>query len=240
MLQKVSFLSAGKEIIGNVSIASHSSDWMLCLHGGGTATKEKYLLWQNHLQSYGVNSLAIDFVGIGESEGNLNSSSLADRIRNAKDSIDYILNTYGHELHLIVNGSSMGAHITSSICNYNPMIRGVIITSAAAYSPAADQIRFGAEFKKTITNNDDYDASQAIQELQRFSGEVFVAYGDSDELIPADVQELYRDICKQKNGSLVTIHDCEHKMLVDSTAEGRRIYQDLISASDSFVKTVFS
>lgn len=240
-MNKVWIESGGYRITGNLSqVESKSKIWSLCLHGGGTATKEKYLRWQKHLSTKGIHSLAIDFLGIGESEGIFHESSLSNRIQNAKDAIEYIHTITFESPTIIINGSSMGGYIAACVCNYEPDIAGIILTSAAAYTPSANDKKFGPEFTQTLKTTTNFSNSIAFRELERYKGRILVAYGNHDSVIPEEVKQKYKREALRRLGNYVEIQSCGHKMLMENSSNGLRVYQDLMTHADDFLAHVLA
>ena len=52
---------------------------VLFLHGAGTANRSRFLGFRNYLKDAGLSSCAFDFIGHGETGGDLRKSSLQQR-----------------------------------------------------------------------------------------------------------------------------------------------------------------
>lgn len=121
-LRSVDSLALGVEVVRHRSLdgvmltgwivpASDSSDlWMLYLHGnGGNISSRGYVEHYKALRTLGVNIIAVDYRGYGESEGTPSEVGL---YKDARAAFDYLVNARGVPPDRIVTfGYSLGSSV---------------------------------------------------------------------------------------------------------------------------------
>lgn len=197
-MQKIFFPSGEETIAGNLFI-SHEENPMgvLILHGGGNGNKERFTDLQIVLEKGGIASLAIDFLGVGESTGTFQDGSLERRLGNARDALRE-LKKYADPNYLVVYGSSMGGYLAPIIAAEDNGVKAVIMTAGAAYHPNAENKPLTDAFTKVITQPKSWEHSKSFTALEHFQGKVLVIYGENDNIIPKEIQDRYNAIAEKK------------------------------------------
>jgi uncharacterized protein len=186
---------------------------VLILHGAGESNKERFRDWQEAIASIGGCTLAIDFAGWGTSGGPKEEQTLNTRLQNAQDALSTLENKLGfNDSQVFVLGSSMSGHVACRLVEIHPKLKSVILTAAAAYGTEAEDKHFNEEFSLEIRREASWINSPCFDIIRKYSGRVFVAYGENDQVIPEGIKLRYRDAIKNK-GDFKIIKDRAHKLI---------------------------
>jgi pimeloyl-ACP methyl ester carboxylesterase len=134
------------------------------------------------LQGRGIGSCAFDFLGHGESGGELTGSSLKARTEQA----EAVIATQRLAKPLKLMAASMGAYSAVRLTDRFPVAAMVLIVPAM-YAAAAYAAPFGGSFRALIRQPDSWRASDAWEVLARFRGRLLVVAGECDTVIPRGV-----------------------------------------------------
>lgn len=172
----------------NKSIAT-----VLLLHGGGLkTTKEKYRKLRIDLLNKGIESYAFNFIGHGESNEDLYSTSLHSKVLQAKTFIDRFINK---PFSLI--GSSMGGYIVVKLLElYN--VSSLILFVPAAYSNSAYDINFGDKFSEIIRKENSWKDSDAFNIINKYDRNVLLISAEDDSVVPIELTNKYRSSFNKK------------------------------------------
>lgn len=155
---------------------------ILILHGAGNSSRCGFNRLQNHLLQHNYETVTFDFLGHGETGGNIQHSSLDKRTKQALSVISAL------ELHNELNiiGFSMGAHNALHITTQVPVRRlGLVIP--AVYSPEAEFMAFGPSFTSCIRRNNSWKDSDCFSIIRNFKGKLLIISAENDRIIPADI-----------------------------------------------------
>lgn len=179
---------------------------MLFLHGGGSSNKERYLWLAEALLNEGIGSVSLDFSGHGESSGTVKSSSLAQRIREARGALEYTTPPRA------VFGSSMGAHTAIQLTKELP-IQTLILFNPAVYTSKAQEVYFTEEFTTLIRRPHSWRDSDALETLEDFKGNLLIVIGEDDKVIPPEVIKLLdKHSPNVKKKEIMRLPNCTHNL----------------------------
>lgn len=192
-------------ITGN---AAGDAPRLLALHGGGQSSRRgiQYLL--AGLARAGLASAAFDFSGHGESTGQVEGSSLNERVAQAMAVAGHV--APGRRLSLI--GTSMGGHVA---CSLVERLRppALMLFCPAAYVAEAQDAPFGPSFQGILRSTVDYASSPAFTALESYEGRLLLVYGSEDAVIPAQVLAQYeRRARRAKSVEVVRLEGAGHKL----------------------------
>jgi uncharacterized protein len=165
-----------------LSLAETDPARLVILHGAGLGTRDRFRPFRTRLAQQGVNSLAFDFIGHGETGGPLSDSSLQRRTGQACAVIEMT----GTTRPFSVLGSSMGAYTAVKLLEIYP-IENLILFVPAMYDAAAYAVPFGEEFTRVIRRPSSWVDSDAWRILETFRGRLLLVVAEQDDVIPADV-----------------------------------------------------
>ncbi|MDB5266822.1 MAG: hypothetical protein JWN89_637 [Parcubacteria group bacterium] len=210
MKEDIYFESGSLKLVGTLYKAPKEKASALLIAGGGNTHRHKgyYPPWQNFLLENGVTTFNFDFRGVGDAEGNLNESNLNTRAEDAKAALE-ILKQHSDTENIFVVGVSMGGPVAIRIVDHS--IKGMLLVVAAAYSMEARDKNFGPEFSEAIRKPDSWKDSPDFKDLERYMGDTFLLYTDSDEVVPQGISLNYEEIIKAKGGQVLALKDANHR-----------------------------
>lgn len=213
---------------GTVHASAGHAPRTLALHGGGASSRLGYQPLLDFLADHGHSSAAFDFVGQGESAGDLAASGLRDRAQQALAVVDFL--KIPRPVSLIA--SSMGGHIACSLMEALAP-PALVLYCPAAYEAAALDVPFGPAFQQVIRATSDFAASPAFDALERFEGRLLLVLGAEDAVIPRQVEEEYMlRARKARSVEVLRLDGAGHHLhawLKDRPAEFTRVAQRVLA-----------
>ncbi len=180
----------------------------IVLHGAGQSSRERFSRMREKLNFKGLPSVCFDFVGHGQTGGNINSTSLHGRTKQAAAVIRHICT---EPLTLIA--ASMGAYTAVKLTELFS-VRNMILLVPAVYTPLAYHLPFGPKFSAAIRTPGSWQESDAGGILERFKGNLLVVAAQEDHVIPDGVITLLHDSAKQaKTNRVYVVPDSGHRSL---------------------------
>jgi len=176
----------------------------LLLHGGGKHHRGKMRPLRLDLLERGVGSWAFDFIGHGETGGELKTSSLAERTAQAVAVIDAL--GLAERGPLALSAASMGAHTAVDLLERYEVDRLVLVVPAM-YATAAQAVRFDQGFTEIIRRPQSWRGARGWEILRRFRGRLLVVAAELDDVIPEGVVELYGSSATNASESSTLILD---------------------------------
>jgi pimeloyl-ACP methyl ester carboxylesterase len=203
----------GHVLVGDV-LAGVKPPRLLVLHGGGRSNRERFRLLREHFLTHGVGSVAFDFIGHGETGGDLRQSSLQNRTAQACAVID-ALNL--PQPFSVVAASIRGYTAVTLLRRY--AIANLILLGPAMYAAEAYAIPFNAGFTEIIRRPNSWKSSDAWDLLAQFTGRLLLVAGERDTVIPPGViQKIYDAARSAKARTLFVAPDASHLILSDLRA----------------------
>ena len=164
-------------------IMSHgNSPPVLVLHGAGNSHRGRFQMFREELFSRGISSVAFDFVGHGDTGGDLKSSSLSSRTRQACR----VLDSLNLQQPFPVIGASMSAYTAVKLLELY-QIKSLILLVPAMYTSQAYSMPFNHGFTETIRQPQSWIGSDAWRILADYTGRLLIVAGEKDKIIPRDV-----------------------------------------------------
>ncbi len=184
-----------------------SAPSVFCLHGAGSSRKEIFDQLRERFLKEGVGSVAFDFVGHGETGGELIGSSLDDRLNQAKA----VFGAQEFKTPITLIANSMSGYTAIQLLDHVP-VKTLVLIVPAVYATEASQMPFGPEFSKTIRTKDSWLASDVWQHLENFKGKLVLVSAKHDTVIP---NEVIQKILESTSGTKEKHHlelDCDHNV----------------------------
>lgn len=211
-MQKITFSSESLTLVGNLFHNPQSKIAVLLLHGAGNSSKERFIDLQQFLYDNNISSLAIDFRGVGESQGEFKNGGLSNRLLDAISAYDNLIQLVPNT-KIAVLGTSMGGHIASRF-TLKRNCYALILKYPAAYSRESENLALNEEFTKAISIPNSWENSLSFKALGKFKGKILLLDGGADKVIPEEIKNKYRELAK-RNGKVVTfpngLHGLEKK-----------------------------
>jgi pimeloyl-ACP methyl ester carboxylesterase len=178
------------------------------LHGAGLSTKEKIFNIAKPIIKNGIDVLAFDFSGHGESTGKLKKSSLFKRVNEAKE----IINQFASKKPLTLCGASMGGFVAIKMLEFCEIDK-LILLCPALYDTKAYHVPFDDGFTEIIRVPTSWRNSDALTILEKFTGKLLIIIGEKDEVIPNEaIDLLIKHTPKVKQKEIYRIPNCPHQM----------------------------
>lgn len=169
--------------------------------------------------SHGLAVLRFDYEGCGESPGEYGSYEFGRFIQQTKDVIDYGTNIPGVDKdHIILLGHSLGGAVAALTASEDKRIKKLMMWAAVGH-PFHDivQIIGQSEYDRTkivpyidhegygLTNHflSSLQRYSPLEQCKTFHGDVFLAHGTNDEVIPSDYCALYQHAFKRGSSKSV-------------------------------------
>jgi pimeloyl-ACP methyl ester carboxylesterase len=164
-------------------VLSHSeSPGVLVLHGAGNSNRGRFQLLREELLISGISSIAFDFVGHGDTGGELKRSSLSSRTRQACTIVDSL----NLKQPLSIIGASMSAYTSVKLLEHYH-IKNLILLVPAMYALQAYSLPFNEGFTEVIRQPQSWVQSDAWRLLADYTGRLLIVAGEYDQIIPRDV-----------------------------------------------------
>jgi hypothetical protein len=182
-------MAEGVVIGGCFHIANPAAVNIVFFHGNGEIVDDYNDLGPLYTQ-LGINFLAVDYRGYGNSTGSPTTSAMMTDCHAIFRFVTAWLKDHGHSGALIVMGRSLGsASALELVSHYAEHIAGLIIESGFAYTGPLLQL-IGVDLDRL-----GFRESQGIQNLEKiktFTKPTLIIHAEFDHIIPfADGQALY-------------------------------------------------
>lgn len=197
---------------------------LLMLHGGGK-DRTVFYKYRALLDVLGFGTTIFDFLGHGETGGDMHDSSLLSRTMQAKAVIDYL----EPEVTGCI-GVSMGAYNALQLSR-EVLFRSLILMVPGVYTPTAYNINFGPDFSNIIRQPRSWAQTDAWRLAAEFSGRLLVIAAENDSVIPADIPE--RLVSSTVNASArerITIPGADHNTIWQSLMLSPEQYEKVCQA----------
>ena len=142
-------------LIGDV-LGPQNSPRVLVLHGAGNSNRRRFRTLREELFAKGISSAAFDFVGHGDTGGDLKSSSLISRTRQACRVVDAL----NLQQPFSVIGASMSAYTSVKLLEHF-RIKSLILLVPAMYTSQAYTTPFNRGFSDIIRQPQSWVQSDA-------------------------------------------------------------------------------
>ena len=197
-------------LIGDV-MSDGSPPQLLVLHGAGDSNRDRFRLLRRQLSAEGISSVGFDFVGHGDTGGELKSSSLRSRTQQARRIVD----SQNLQQPFSVIGASMSAYTAVKLLKHNE-IKSLILLVPAMYSARADAVPFNRGFTEIIRQPQSWDDSDAWDILAQYKGRLLIVAGENDRIIPrAVIDKIYECAVQATERKLYIAPDASHFIFTD-------------------------
>jgi esterase/lipase len=197
-------------LIGDI-ISHNSPPQVLILHGAGNAARKNCRLFREQLMLHGISSAAFDFVGHGDTGGELKRTSLISRTRQACR----VINSVGIQQPLSVIAASMGAYTAVKLLEHY-QVKNMILLVPAMYDSKAYHVPFDKGFTEIIRQPESWTESDAWQILSEYKGHLFIIAAENDNVIPLGVvNRIYNTAVNAEERLLFLAPRASHAVFTD-------------------------
>lgn len=183
-------------------------DALFLLHGGGLqADMQRFSVLRSKLCSMNIETIAFDFIGHGVTGGDLFTTSLFDRTKQALA----VMRFFNRE-NCSILGTSMSAYIAIHLTQY-VNVKKLILSVPAIYSRHVFKVPFGKEFSAIIRQKDSWIDSDAWDICENYKGKVLIITAQNDDVIPKEIPTILNK--KFTKAFILTnlSFDCGHQIL---------------------------
>lgn len=200
----------GKTIQGDTLRGTKEEVNALFLHGAGAANRHRFTPLRDELcTTFGISSVAFDFINHGASSQNPEFDSLAYRTNQAKVVIEQFL----ADKPFSVVASSMGGYIALKLTEIYHVATLVLIVPAV-YNRNAYEAVFKTEFTERIRRKDSWVNTDAWELLEKYTGNLLVVSAENDKVIPKPiVNYIFNMAINTKSRKHVEIPEASHQIL---------------------------
>ena len=178
------------------------------------------------------NVLLIDQRGAGKSEGTVITFGVKESI-DCLHWIDFVINTFGKDVKIILTGISMGA-ATVLMAAGNDLPENVIgVLADCGYTSAQDMIKKTiSEFKLPsnflypfvklgglLFGGFDIDKAVPLEAVKNCRVPVFFVHGEADEFVPCEMSRRNYEACNSRK-FLLTVEGADHGLAFPKDPEG--------------------
>ena len=220
-----------RPLIGDI-ISNNSSPQVLILHGAGNAARDNFRLFREQLLLHGISSAAFDFVGHGDTGGELKSTSLISRTRQACR----VVNSVGIQQPFSVIAASMGAYTAVKLLE-NYQIKNMILLVPAMYDSKAYNVSFDKGFTEIIRQPESWGDSDAWQILSEYRGRLFIIAAQNDNVIPKGVvNKIYDSAVNAEERILFFAPRASHAVFTDLRSNNPDIFCSVLGQIVTMLK----
>ena len=208
---QVSFGSS--TLIGDV-LGPEEAPQVLVLHGAGNSNRGRFQTLREALLEAGITSAAFDFVGHGDTGGDLKGSSLSSRTRQACRVVEALK----WRQPFAVIGASMSAYTAVKLLAHF-QIKSLILLVPAMYASRAYTTPFNGGFSDIIRQPQSWVHSDAWRLLADYTGRLLIIAGENDPVIPRDViDRIYHSAVNAAERTLHIAPNASHFIFTDLRA----------------------
>lgn len=231
---------------------------VVCVTGGAKTAHEVYSEWQEYFAGRGIASVSFDARGRGESGGvwstddsefdhRLHYNSQASRVQDTLSVIEAYRQVVGQEVGAYaLLGTSMGGDVAVHAAHElrkQDVVQALLLKAPAAYHPAAHHMLYGKRLRTILRGNQDYPAflSDNFRKLREVNVPTQLIFARGDEVIPQDIQELYRLVTEEIELSEVVFvgdESTRHGYFTQEGEEARRAKEMTFERSVAFLRQV--
>lgn len=218
-------------LIGDVLSRSNSPQ-VLVLHGAGDSNRGRFQMLREDLFAEGISSVAFDFVGHGDTGGDLKGSSLSSRTRQACRVVDSL----NLQQPFSVIGASMSAYTSVKLLQHY-QIKSLILLVPAMYTPQAYSIPFNQGFSDIIRQPQSWDRSDAWRILADYTGRLLIVAGENDQIIPRGViNRIYDSAVNAAERELYMAPNASHFVFTDLRANNPAEFDNIFGQICNMLK----
>ncbi|HEV7424268.1 MAG TPA: alpha/beta hydrolase [Candidatus Paceibacterota bacterium] len=188
-----------------------STPQVFCMHGAGISNRKLFDPLRQLLAEKNIFSCALDFLGYGETGGDINQSSLKARTKQAEIIIE--------KAHIVkpltIIANSMSGYNAIKLTEIYP-VGLLILSSPAVYTKESYEIPFGDKFSSIIREPQSWNRTDAWGILNTYKGKIVILAGEKDNVIPFEVtQKIYDNATQASYREIIAIPNAPHKLFSD-------------------------
>ncbi len=195
------------KLVGDIIFSDNHSDWLF-LHGAGQADRKRFEKMRKIFGAENISSCAFDFIGHGESMGNLMESSLEDKTNQALAVIE------SQKIHqpISIVAASMSGYIAIKLTE-SYKIDNLVFLAPAVYTQKVYSTFFGPEFAKMIQEPNSWEKTDAWGIIKKYKGNLLIFVAENDQIVPKELTEKLYQSAEQANfKKIITVKNATHPL----------------------------
>ncbi len=211
---------------------------LLFLHWAGNWNKQRFLpLRKWLLEEHNIASYAIDFIGHGETWGNLLGSSLDQRTQQVLKVVEEEI----EEKNIVLVVASMSWYTAVKLTQHLNIV-WMILMVPWVYLPEVYSVPFWKEFSNIIRQKDSWKKSDAFEIIKKYTWELLIISAEHDDVIPKEIITGLMDGAVGANKKEhIEISGAPHKIAVyfgENENECKNITQRIANMYENISKTL--
>ena len=195
-------------LTGDTNSAEGAENKTIALHGAGKSSRLTFSRIRHYLHHHAIPSASFDFVGHGETGGNIEETTLRGRTEQAATVIKH---TCQEPLTLIA--ASMGGYTAIKLTELFT-VEHLVLLVPAVYTVGAYDIPFGPRFSAIIREQDSWKQSDAFEVISHFGGNITIIAAEFDAVIPKPlIDQLYASAMNAVHKTLHIVPNSHHLSL---------------------------
>ena len=198
----------GHKIIADI-LTDGDAPKVFCMHGAGISNRKIFDPMRNYLSENNISSCALDFIGYGETCGELSDSSLRSRTEQA----GAIIEKAKIIKPLTIIAGSMAGYNAIKLTEIYP-VDLLVLSASAVYRKDAYEVPFGDKFSALIREPKSWDSTDAWDILEKYKGKIIVLAGEKDDVIPREVtQKIYDSAINASHREIIIVPYAPHRLV---------------------------
>ena len=208
MKKEIHKIDFDDRIIFTDIISNDGQAEVLLLHGAGTTNRARYDTFREFLAEKGISSCAMDFIGHGETGGDLKETSLKERT----EEVLAVVKSLNIKSPLKIIAFSMSGYTAIKLTEILP-IESIVMMAPGVYDANAYNLKFGHGFSEAIRALKSWQNTDVWSILNKFKGKMLIFIGEKDETIPFEiVQKIYDSLVNAKFREISILPNANHPL----------------------------
>lgn len=197
----------GTKLIGDTLPLGSRPSWLF-LHGAGQADRTRFEKLRQLFLGGNIPSCAFDYIGHGETGGDIYSTSLSSRT----DQTRAVIESQNLHAPLSIVAASMSGYTAIQLTTFYE-IQNLVLLAPAVYTSKANSLLFSPQFTEVIREAQSWQKSDAWEILRQYKGSLLIFAGGHDQVVPREVVEkLYRSAEQANIKEIITVKDANHPL----------------------------
>lgn len=174
------------------------------------------------LSEHGFITLAINYRGVGLSEGEFEEQTIQDGIEDGEKALEFFLSLPEvDKLRVGLCGGSFGGFIAALLCDQFP-IKSLILEAPASYSPEISK-NTHRDLEDEL-RRDNFLASVSYNEIEKYKGVLLLVQSEFDDVLPKGMVEEYdKRAVNAASKELFILKQAKHRISID--LKNREVFQ---------------
>jgi pimeloyl-ACP methyl ester carboxylesterase len=218
-------------IVGDI-LSRNDAPRVLVLHGAGNSNRRRFQMLREELFVEGITSVSFDFVGHGDTGGDLKRASLSSRTRQACTVVDSL----NLKQPFAIIAASMSAYTAVRLLEHY-QIKNLILLVPAMYAAQAYSLPFNGGFTEVIRQPQSWIQSDAWRLLADYTGRLLIVAGENDRIIPRDVvSRIYDSAVNAAERTLYIAPGASHFVFTDLRKNDPEEFDNVFGQICNFLK----